>query len=417
MKRLALVVVALVLMTAGARAQQSCEDDANVGPNRVYILAADTQVPVLKTLGKLLRQLLVPVTIVYTPNGSCNNITYLYNGTFTSNATAGGTFYVPGDPNWTPAMAAPTCIPVAGQKPDLAISIVFPDSTDCPAAPPRPSSVAVTQGPVQAFVFAVPGGVGTSAGSTQRTITAEEAYLVLGIGALNAMVTPWSDPQYIYGRPATKGTQISIGANIGVAAAKWKLLADPMHQIDQSTAVANAIANQLTTGNAEQTLGILGVEIYDSQANRARLHSLSFRAFGQNHSYWPDSAPTAFDKRNVRDGHYSLWSYVQYLAPQGAAGAANANAQAIIDMLSGKVLSNLTFEPLDAIIANGLVPACAMKVSRTVEGGPLSLAAPPEPCGCYYEAKVPMGKTSCAACDNNTPCASGTCRHGYCEAH
>jgi hypothetical protein len=57
-----------------------------------------------------------------------------------------------------------------------------------------------------------------------------------------------------------------------------------------------------------------------------------------------------------------------------------------------------------------------MKVARTVEGGPLSLATPPQPCGCYYDSKVPMGATSCTACSASTPCATGSCRHGYCEA-
>ena len=150
--------------------------------------------------------------------------------------------------------------------------------------------MAVTRGPVQAMVFAVPGGVGSNMGSTQTTITAEEAYLVAGLGPLKAMVAPWSDPQYFYGRPATKGTQISIGANIGVAASKWQLIADATHQIDQSGAVATPIAAQTATGNADKTLGILGVEIYDPA--RAMVHALAFRAFKQLKSYWPDSTPT-----------------------------------------------------------------------------------------------------------------------------
>jgi hypothetical protein len=411
----------LALLGGVARAQQACEDDVNVGPNRVYIQAADTQVPVLKALGKQLRAQSTPITIIYTPNGSCSNITYLYSGAnFTPNATAGGTFYVPGDPAWDPKTSpVPTCTPPATPvKPDLGISIVFPDVTDCPSAPAKPANVAVTQGPVQAMVFAVPGGVGSGMGSTQTTITAEEAYLLMGLGATMAMAAPWSDPNFVYGRPASKGTQISIGANIAVPASKWKLLADPMHMIDQSSAVATAIASHLSDGNAEKTLGILGVEVYDQSTNRANLHALAFRAFKQLKSYWPDSSPTAFDKKNVRDGHYPLWSYVQYIAPTGGnAMALNPNAQTIIDMLAGNtVTTNPPFEPLDLEVGNGLVPACAMKVTRTVEGGPQSLAAPAQPCGCYYDSKVPMGTTNCTSCSGTSTCASGTCRHGYCEA-
>src|SRR4051794_20166400 len=164
----AATIVALLLAAAGvARAQQVCEDDTNVGPNRVYIQAADTQVPVLKALGAKLRDQATPITIVYTPNGSCTNLPLIYNNTdFTSNAAGGGTFYIP--PGFDPKTAAPTCTPPAvgsGKKSDLGISIVFADKTDCPSLPAKPATVAVTRGPVQAMVLAVPGGVGTNVGS------------------------------------------------------------------------------------------------------------------------------------------------------------------------------------------------------------------------------------------------------------
>ena len=421
MRRLAFTSMLVALawaQPASAQGTPNCEDDTNVGPNRVYIQAADTQVPILKVLGKQLRAQATPITIIYSPNGSCSNITYLYNGAFTPNATAGGTFFIPGDPAFDPKTSTvPNCTPVAGQKPDLALSIVFPDGKDCPTAPARPSSVGLSQGPVQAFVFAVPGGVGTNMGSTQTTITAEEAYLIMGLGADQAMVAPWTDPNFIFGRPPTKGTQISIGANINVPAAKWKLLA--ANKIDQSSAVATAIANAGATGSAEKTLGILGAEIYDPQ--RASLHSLAFRNYNQIHSYWPDASPTSHEKQNIRDGHYWLWSYVQYLYPFDATQtkAANPNAQRIVDLLVGNDVSaslNPAFEPLDDVINAGLVPACAMKVARPAEGAPVTAYSATQPCGCYYDAKVPAGSTTCAACSTTTPCATGTCRHGYCEA-
>jgi hypothetical protein len=57
-----------------------------------------------------------------------------------------------------------------------------------------------------------------------------------------------------------------------------------------------------------------------------------------------------------------------------------------------------------------------MKVQRSAEGGDLSPASAAQPCGCYYDAKVPSGATSCTACTDNAPCGTGMCRHGYCEA-
>ena len=74
------LTLATVMLTAGAARAQTpmCEDDVAVGPNRVYIQAADTQVPVLKALGKKLRTQATPLTIIYSPNGSCSNINYVY---------------------------------------------------------------------------------------------------------------------------------------------------------------------------------------------------------------------------------------------------------------------------------------------------------------------------------------------------
>lgn len=414
----------LGLMLAGtsgvARAvTPNCTDvgTPTAGAHLVWIQAADTQVPSLKALGAKLVAQATPITIIYTPNGSCTNLPLVYNNSdFTSNAAGGGTFYIP--PGYDGTSTPPTCIAPAvgsGQKSDLGISIVFPDKTDCPSLPAKPSTVGVTQGPVQAMVFAVPGGVGMNNGSTQTAITAEEAYLVAGLGPTKAMVAPWSDPSYFFGRPATKGTQISIGANIGVASAKWQLMPDAAHAIDQSSTVLSSIANQTTMGNAEKTLGILGVEIYDPA--RSMVHSLAFRAFKQLKSYWADSTPTSFDKANVRDGHYPLWSYVQYVAPQAAGGGAlNPDAQLIIDLLSGKqVTTNPPFEPLDIVIGAGLVPACAMKVQRSVEGGDMTPANIAEPCGCYVDFKT-TGATTCTACTDDSTCGAGKCRHGYCEA-
>jgi hypothetical protein len=114
-----------------------------------------------------------------------------------------------------------------------------------------------------------------------------------------------------------------------------------------------------------------------------------------------------------------MWSYVQYIAPTPAKAA----AQQIIDALSGKLTSisyndgaHETADPIDDVIASGLVPQCAMKVQRVGgEGSDLSLFSADEPCGCYFDFKA-TGATTCTTCSTSTPCATGMCRRGYCEA-
>lgn len=422
---LIVVIVAASLASSAARAQSCpatppmCDDTATI-PNPVFVVSADTQVPVLHKLGKRLRADAKPTTIVYIPNGSCTNLANLYASPakFTA-GTGGGPYYIPADASFDVAAktACPCTLPTAGVIPDLALTIVVPDTKSCPTAPAKPANITIHKGPVQAMVFVVPYDTATSVGSSQKAITAEEAYLVFGLGPTAAMVSPWSDPAYLYGRPASKGTQVSIGENIGVAAAKWKLLADAEHQIDQSSALATQIAALATDPNAEKALGILGTEIYDKAANRSKMHALAFRAFKQLRAYWPDKTPTSFDKQNVRDGHYTLWSHVHYLVPVGGDGkAVKPAAQLIVDALLGAPIAvNPAFDPIDDVVSSGLVPICAMKVQRSAEGGDLSLYDDPQPCGCYFDKTV-AGSTTCTACSDASPCATGTCRHGYCEA-
>jgi hypothetical protein len=261
------------------------------------------------------------------------------------------------------------------------------------------------KGPVQSFVFVVPKT------STAQAISAEEAYMVFGFGAAGG-VLPWVDEAFYFVRPATKGTQVSLGAIIGVPAAKWK-----GNPIDQSTNVASMVAASTAP---DKTIGILGTEIYDGATNRAALRSLSFQAYNQGGGYFPDTTTAAFDKRNVRDGHYLGWSHVFYLTSVDATGAAtDARAGRVIDIFTGAVTaaSPPGLDPLTLVSAKGLVPLCAMTVERAAEGGPLSTSAPIDPCGCFYESSVGTAPTSCVACGATAPaCATGlTCRHGFCE--
>ncbi len=266
--------------------------------NPLYIMSGDTQVPILKALGKALRQDTAnPITLAWFATGSCTIIDAVYNSTPLKQNLS----YIPDDPSWDPNTGTvPTCTPAtAGVPVQLGIPIVFPES--CTKTPP-PATTKAYKGPIQSFVFVVPKA------STATAISAEEAYLTFGFGA-NGMVSPWLDPMFYFVRPATKGTQVSMGEMIGVPAAKWK-----GQPIDQSTAVASMVA---ASASPDKTIGILGTEIYDSASNRAALTSLSFQgtfpSAAQTGGYLPDTTATAFDKRNVRDGHYVGWSHVFYL--------------------------------------------------------------------------------------------------------
>jgi hypothetical protein len=372
--------------------------------NPLYIMSGDTQVPVLQTLGKALRQSANPMTLVWFATGSCTIINAVYNGTPLTQVPS----YIPADPNWDPTTGTvPTCaLESGGRNVDIGIPIVYPSA--CTTSAP-PANLGAFEGPAQSMVFVVPQS------ASPEAISSGQAKLVFGQGAAGN-VAPWTDPTFYFIRPPTKGTEVSLGALIGLPAAKWL-----GNQINASNDVATDVA---TSTAPEETIGILGSEIYDSATNRANLKALAFQAVGQTNGYLPDSTATAFDKRSLREGHYAAWSHVFYLTAVnsvdgGAAQAVNPNAELFIDILTNTPDPGIPagLDPVALVAQKGLIPLCAMTVNRSVEGGDLSLFSPPDPCGCYYESTVGQVPASCIACTASAPCAAGTtCRHGYCEA-
>lgn len=366
--------------------------------NPVFILTGDTQVPIVRAVGKLLRAQASPITLVWVATGSCSIIDTLYSG---ANITPNGS-YIPSDPSWNEQTGVlPTCaMPPAGVAPDIGIPIVFPEACSTATAP---AGLGAIKGPVQSMVFVVP------TASVATAISAEEAYFVFGFGQAG-QVSPWLNESFYFVRPPSKGTQVSLGAVIGVPAAKWK-----GQRLDQSTAVASSVAS---ASSPDQAIGILGAEIYDSAANRAALRALTFQAYGQTLGYLPDSGAASFDKRNVRDGHYLGWSHVFYLTRVDAAGTpTDPRVKTLVDIFNGGPGAASTGIDSVALVAGkGLVPSCAMTVTRSSEGGAVATRAPSDPCGCAFEASVGKAPAACLACTSDAQCSVGRCSHGYCEA-
>jgi len=384
-----LVALFVSLSGAAAQAEPACDDPANV-PNPIYLTVGDTQVNLMKELGKQLRDS-ESVTLIWRATGSCTNLDTLYGHA----KLTGNLSYIPAgyDPVATPT--PPVCtIAAPGVEADIANSIVFLEG--CPS--PRPADVVDVLGPVQGFSFVVP------TASSQRAITAEEAYFVFGFG-MDGQVAPWLDNKQLFVRPVTKGTIISMGASIGVPAARWRGV-----QVNLSQDLASMLASSAAP---ESAIGILGSEVYDGY--RSTLKALAFRAYKQHHAYYPDSTATSFDKRNVRDGHYHMWSYTHWLLHVDAQGRpVKALARRVVDLIAGNAVQPPpAFEPLAPPVHVGLIPQCAMKVQRATEGGDFSLFTPAEPCGCYFEDRV-QG-TQCKKCVDSSVCGSGFCRHGFCE--
>ena len=367
--------------------------------NPIFLQVGDTQTNLMLNLGRALRDNTPdPITLVFKTSGSCTNIDNFYNhsGPF----PAGTTFsYVPSTAEnaaWTPSMGPLSCsTTTVGLLPDIANSALFVSSC---TAQPAPATVTSETGAIQGYVMAVPKA------SSQVAITFEEAYFVFGFGQAG-MVTPWVDPTQYFIRTITKSTLLTWAANIAVPGDKWY-----GQRFDGSPNVVSALQNAT---NPETAIGILGAEVYDTL--RSTLTELAFRSKDQYAAYWADSTPTSRDKQNVRDGHYTVWSPTVWMFNNdGAGNPVKTDAKYVVDMIAGHpVTPTPSFDP-NVIVANvGLVPDCAMRVSRQFDGGPLSLYQPQASCTCKYLSIVDT--TTCATCDTNTPCATGVCRGGYCE--
>lgn len=378
----------------------------------VYIESGDTQENLLKNLGRQLRDT-ADITLVFNLTGSCTLTNDIYTGAKV--VPNGSLKYIPStaeDPTWTTAKAEATCnTGAAGVPVDLAISALFVQSCGL-GDPPAGSNLDLIQGPIQAYTFVVPNG------SDQTAITAEEGYYTFGFGNANPlapMYDPWNNDKFMFIRPVTKSTLVATAKNINVPPNKWKGVPEAASG-DVVSAVAGAT-------NAEAAIGILGAEVYDGDRS-AGIKTLAFQAHGQSAAYYPDSAANAFDKQNLRDGHYTLWSPTVYITPvDGSHVPKNPAVKYVEDLVLGSPDAappggGTAFDALADVVKVGLIPECAMQVTRSEDGGDLSPYTPAEACTCYYLSKIPGATgtpTGCTACTSAATCGGGACNHGFCE--
>jgi hypothetical protein len=435
---LLLAFAASCCWAGGALAQTLPDPDidcAALPDPKVFIEAGDTQMTFLGDLARQLRDATDPITLVYLPRSTCT----LADNYFNARPTTETMRYVPSvseDPAWngTPHQCNNR---TQGFMMDVGIGATFISSCSQTIQQGQPTGVDIIPGPVLGYGFVVPDGVLDAASGG---ITWDEAYYVFSGMGQSANAVPWTaDPNptsgtpSVYIRSATTSTLLSCAANVAptvLPASSW-VGYRKTGQDDRSSVVIAGVANA-PPGLREQTIGILGVDLYDQ--NRSKLDILAFQGPGQKYGFYPDSTPSLKDKRNVRDGHYLPWAYTEYITKVDASHVpTNALVARLIDLVQGDkethIVSKAGVSPafdldsVQVIARNGLVPDCAMQVSRKIDGGDFSLYSPSAPCGCAFEASAeptlktdPKWKTRCTTCTSDGTCGSGKCRHGYCEA-
>jgi len=366
-------------------------------PNVVYATGSSALSVLLAAVAQSLAG---NITFVYQTTASCVGVQSVLDDSYRMTGTA--VYY-------TSTGAEVTCaLPDAGVPADIGISDVF--ASTCQALPNGlPETISENLGPVQVMTLSVP------ATSTQTSISLAAAYDVFGFGS-RSMVAPWTNGNQIFQRGPSSGTQNMIAATIGVPAYRWQGITES----ETSTMLAALqAAGKEASPTPDQTIGILVAGSADP--NRSTIRVLAFQDQDQSCGYYPDSTATAFDKYNVRNGHYPIWGPSHFYNRVNGSVPLKPNAQTFINDLSG--ITPLPGVDLLALYAqNRVIPLCAMHVQRMSDGANYTPYTPSTSCNCYYDAQA-IGQTSCKTCSGPTDCPASApaCNKfnnqpmGYCE--
>lgn len=343
------------------------------------------------------------MTIIHFPLSSC--ITYDIHKDQVA-LTGTGIFYLPDG-------TQQTCDMPVGSTITSDLSAMDVGGVTCLGGQTPPTNLKEYPSHVETLGFIVPRN------SSQSAITATEGYYLMKFGGeADKQVAPWTDPNFVMVRNPGSSTQLTIGANVGIPGTMWS---GNLNDHAGSSDVRDEVIAENTTGNAEKVIGILNSSKWEAASDNLKV--LAFQPFNQCiGAVFPDSTATARDKANVRDGHYPIWTNLRYIlrtddndmAISANGAAAATRAQRFVDLMTGTAsIDNL--EVANAVVETGNIPACAMHVKRDIDGGDISTFEHPAPCDCLFLEGNGID-SQCATCDDSTPCASGVCRSGFCEA-
>jgi hypothetical protein len=448
----ALGAVALVASPAARAAAPACSNTA-LFPNPVYVSGASVAKPLVQALAKVIAPL--GVSIIYQNPDSCLGLADIVANQ-ASTESGISTLYLAPDGVSTTACTLDSDSP---QPVDIAVSEVY--ASTCPSAIDAGAAGLVeVLGPINAMVFAVPGGTNPS---TATSISAEAAYTIFGYDAATYIVQPWNTPGGIFVREETSGSEAMIGVAIGLPAAKWaNALTGSASPQQETTSTKMTTALQTSSAPPSATIGVLGSEnVYSTNATSPTvpLNILAYQHSTQSCGYYPSTTAKAMDQLNVRQGRYAIWGPLHFFAHVNGAGQLTGpDADAVAAVLDQFIATGETPDaPLYPIGSLGapadagadgasplgtdggvtvstaakqafiaaeptpgfVVPWCAMETIRDGEMGPEASYQSPEPCSCFFETTAqgaPVSGHTCTSCSATASCpGTQVCRYGYCE--
>ena len=386
-------------------------------PNPIFMEGTTAVVPVIRHLGAKLKQL--NHTLLYYANEGCFGVGQLVWPLQNLVRTV-FEYYEEVDPTATNSkIIVRTCNGGIDQIPDLAINDIY--WTSCPQAYSDvvpinlPASFKEFLGPVQGLVPIVAGSY-----LHYYDVTAEELLDLYMCGG-NAGVLTFTDTATIFDYNCQGSGMRELFAR-GLALATGNTFPGIVglgcyNNITAETMLTSQVA---PTTSPDTTIGYTSTEYYD--AYRDQVRALKVRGLNQRLAYLPDSDLTSADKINIREGRYTLQGALKVTAQVDAIGTpVNPGAKKVIDWIQGNPVADPSLQlPVDinAIYAqNGVVPQCAMRVTKDSDRLGFRRYRDAMPCHCSFEM-LATGKTSpgCVACVDASTCGTNqVCSHGYCE--
>jgi hypothetical protein len=368
--------------------------------NAIIVSGANATQSVIKALSVSFQQATPPIDIIFQSTTSCRGISDV-----TTPATDGETLTV-----WDTTGASAPCN-LGNVTVDVGVSDVFAQTCiDEGALGSYPATgFGDFEGPAQAMSVIVPA---SSYMQGNTSISAEALFAILGWGGTGMYpVSPWTATSTIslYIRDNTAGVEDLIAKEINLSASKWKGTPET-----SNTNLVSAVA----TAGLTTTLGVASTE---SAQAVSTVSTLAYQAAEQSCGYLPDSTSTSRDKLNVREGRYNLWGPTHFFTAVDSNGApTNPNVKIFTDAITFVTPLTPAAKTLISVEAGaGVIPQCAMKVSRAAEQSAESSVQPTGDCTGFYEASVPGGSTTHQACTVDGDCADAGayshCNYGYCE--
>lgn len=394
--------------------------DAGLAPSCSHVVANPSAIvyvtgstALASFIGEVSSALSAQVTIVYQQSGSCVGVRSAIDPTNNQLSSANGAASY-----YTQDGVQHTCTldPADGLTADIGASDVFYSTCYIGQAttPTLPAEVGENFGPVQVMNFAVPQA------SPQQSVSLAAAYYIFGFGGMTYPIAPWTDPTQLQIRSANSGTQALIAAAIGVPPAQWKGVG---HSTSQQVGDALIAAGQ--TGNSQVAASALGILASDYLLQNTQvLSGLAVQDENTTCSYYPNTTAFARDNANVRDGHYPLWGPSHFYASVDPSTnlPRKGGVAKFIDGLNG-VTPVAGLDLVAEYASKGLVPQCAMHVTRSSDGGDYAPFKPTVTCNCYFDLHA-TGATECRSCNANSDCPASApnCnkfgpqpQQGYCD--